>query len=114
MLESLIMKRAEYLESCNMSLSTLSQTGEPPVACSNGSNLYAPPPDHFEYLFNLQEFTVREPLTCLCAGLTHLLGMCLCHVLLTFHGSAKVTFLLHYFLVTQYFKYTLKFSGWLC
>lgn len=31
MLESLIEKRAEYLESCNKSLSTLSLTGEPPV-----------------------------------------------------------------------------------
>lgn len=35
MLESLIEKRAEYQENCNKSLGTLSQTGEPPVACLN-------------------------------------------------------------------------------
>lgn len=35
LLESLIEKRARYLENCNKSLSTLPQTGEPPVACSN-------------------------------------------------------------------------------
>lgn len=108
MLEGLIERRAEYLENCNKSLGTLSQTGEPPVVCSNLHH----PDDYcfvclffyFWHVFKLQEFTVRERLTCLCAGRTRRLGTYLCPVLLTFHGSVKVRFLLKYFLLHYFWK----------
>lgn len=104
LLESLIEKRAEYLENCNKSLSTLPQTGEPPVTCSNLHH----PDDffffHFWHIFKLQEFTVRERLTCFCAGHTRLLETCLCPVPPTFHGSVKVIILLNYFLFTPLLK----------
>lgn len=45
MLESLIEKRTEYFENCNKSLSTLSQTGESPVA--------SPPSWWFFFFFSL-------------------------------------------------------------
>lgn len=102
MLQSLIEKRAEYLENCNKSLGTLSHTGEPPVACWNLHHSFFFL--KFWHVFKLQEFTVRECLTCLCAGRTRLPGTCLYHVPPTFHGSVKVTFLSNYFFFTPLLK----------
>lgn len=51
-----------------------------------------------EIICLLQETTVKEHLTCLCAGPIHLLGMCQSPVLLTYHGSARVML----FCVTTY------------
>lgn len=89
-LESLIAKRAEYLENCNRTLSTLSETGEPPVKCSSVNDLDCYCFCGILIILVLQESTVKEHLTCLCVGHIHLLGMCRSPVLLTYHGSARV------------------------
>lgn len=93
-LESLIVKRTEYLENCNRTLSILSQTGEPSVKSSNVNHSDCSYMYDILVVFDLQESIAKEHLTCLCVGPIHLLEMCQCPAHLTYHGSVRVTFCL--------------------
>ncbi len=97
-LESLIAKRTEYWENCNRTLATgtLSETGEPPVKCSNVNYLDCHYLCEILIILVLQGSTVKEHLTRLCVGPIHLQGMCRSPVLLTYRGSARVMLFYHF------------------